>query len=333
MRRLPRLDRSLWPLLVALLAVYAVADLVRHPFLGDSGRAAEPPGGLTVWMPGTEAGDAPAALVRDAARGLRAGGRTGRVSVVPGGPSDSVAHLLSAPRPHTVELVAVTSTTLTDLARDRAERLIPLAGMRAARAQAALATATPVGVLGEDPLAIAVRRSSAIAGRDALLTGLRRAPHRWLFAVGDDTWSKAALAALVEGAGVHGHVRFSTFPSSQDALLSLRLGDVDAVLTTRSAIVADRGRGAVRSLRWPLDRPAPRAWTALYAPASLPPELVRTLRDQVRAVTRSARWHRLLAEGGRTPPARSDAALDGFLAAGSREAQALARVARAVDRR
>lgn len=303
MQRESRLGRALWIGLLVVLVAYVAADFARSPFVAPNGSAAVRPPRLTLWTAAGESGGETGAVLQQTAAALELAGHSTVVKTLPGGSSEAIADFFSqTPSEHGTDLLVVTSTTVADLAHDRRDRLVPGAAEVAALAREMLRPAQPIGVLETDPLALAVSRYSPIADTESLLAAMRSDPDRRLFGIADDTWSRVQLAALLERAGVNGHVRFSAFQSGADAGQALETGGANTVLATRGALAEDLREGKLRELNWPTGwSEAPRAWVAVVARPGLPAERVAHLRRWLGALQGDRRWRVLLQSAGRHP--------------------------------
>jgi tripartite-type tricarboxylate transporter receptor subunit TctC len=298
-----RLGRALWIGLLVVLVAYVAADFARSPFVAPNGSAAVRPPKLTLWTPAGESGGETGAVLQQTAAALELAGHSTAVKTLPGGSSEAIGDFFSqTPSDQGTDLLVVTSTTVADLAHDRRDRLVPGAAEAAALARAMLRPVQPIGVLETDPLTLAVSRYSPIAGTDSLLAAMRSDPGSRLFGIADDTWSRVQLAALLERAGVNGHVRFSVFQSGAEAGQALETGAANTVLATRGALAEDLSEGSLRELEWPMGRSeAPRAWVAVVARPDLPAERVARLRRWFAALANDRRWRVLLRSAGRHP--------------------------------
>src|ERR1700754_2806757 len=208
MKRESRLGRALWVILLVLLGGYVVADFVRSPFSAPRGAAAVRPAAVTIWVPAGGAGDESAAVLDQAAAGLEVGGHRTLVRSIPGGSAQALISFLSRHHPGRGQVLAISSTTLADLAHDRHETLVPGAAEEAALARALLRRAKPIGMLASDPIEVAVERRSPIRNDSELVASLQAAPGEQLFGIDDDTFSRDQLAALVAGADGHSEGHF-----------------------------------------------------------------------------------------------------------------------------
>jgi tripartite-type tricarboxylate transporter receptor subunit TctC len=297
MKRESRLGRALWLVLLVLLGGYVVADFVRSPFSAPRGAAATRPAAITVWVPAGGSGDESAAVLGAAAAGLELDGHRTVVKSIPGGSAQALISFLSRHSPGRGQVVAISSTTLADLAHDRRETLVPGAAEEAALARALLRRAKPVGMLASEPLELAVERASPIRDGSELLATLAAAPEELLFGIDDDTFSRDQLAAFVEGAGVDGEVHFSVLQTADEADRAIATGAAETVLVGRSAL----RDGRLRALGWPLPTPRPHAWVGLVARPSVSAAELRDLRTWVTKLQTDRHWRSHLRAEGRRP--------------------------------
>ncbi|MGH2939781.1 MAG: hypothetical protein ACRDPE_16850 [Solirubrobacterales bacterium] len=330
--REPRLGRVLWIVLLVLLGGYVVTDFVRSPFSAPRGSAAVRRVAVTIWAPAGEAGDESGAVLNAAAAWLDLGGHQTVVKSIPGGSAQAVISFLSHGRPGDGRLLAITSTTLADLAHDRRETLVPGAAEEAALARALLRRSKPVGILAAEPLELTVERGSAIRNGAELLGSLTSAPEEQLFGIDDDTFSRDQLAALVEGAGVNGEVHFTVFQSAADAGQAIESGAAQIVLAGRPALLPDIRGGRLRGLGWPLPGHRPRAWVALVAGPGTAPAALRRLRSWVVTLQTERQWRAHLRTEGRLPAAPGTRAL-AFALRHTAAADRLERIADRVESR
>jgi hypothetical protein len=334
MERESAVGRALWLTLVVLLGGYVLADLVRSPFLAPDGSAAVRPAEMTLWSPAGEADGEAGYVVQGAAAAFELGGHRTATKSIAGGSSHAVADFLShPPRDGGANLLVVTSATLADLARDRRDRLVPGAAEEAALARKLLRRATPIGLLESDPLAVAVARDSRIESSDRLLASLRSAPWQRIFGIADDTWSRVELAGLVDGAGVDGHVRFSTYHSGAEAGQAVQNGAANTVLAPRGVLRGDVRAGRLRELEWPLTGVPPRFWVALVAPPGAPRARATTLRRWVKELARDPVWRAQLRRHGRDSNHPAHASLATLLRGDSARADRLELLAQQVENR
>lgn len=255
------------------------------------------PAAVTIWAPAGEAGDESGPVLAEAVAGLELDGHPAVIKTIPGGSAEALISFLSRRTAGHGQLLAVTSTTIADLAHDRRETLVPGAAEEAALARALLRRSKPVGMLASDPLEVAVQRRSPIRNRSELIGSLAADPSEALFGIDDDTFSRDQLAALVQGAGVDGQVHFSVFQSDADAEQALASGAAQSVLVGRPAL----RHGRLRDLGWPLAGPRPRAWVALVAAPSVAAPAIDTLRSWITALQADPHWQANLRAEGRSP--------------------------------
>ena len=310
--------------MVVLGSVVAIVifSFARRPLFEGNGEASGFSHPLTLWVTGAEDGGQAEAVARQLAGCWQEDGRSVTVGVLPGGSSSAVLDFLDRVHDTPDELLLVTDTTLSDIARDRADRLLPEAQERARRALGLLADAAPITVLQGDRLALAVRAGSPVRTTPQLLALLRSQPSRPLFGIAADSWLEGNLAALVQGAGLHGDMPYGLFTSSRSAVLALDAGQTQAVLAPSGAIEEELGHARPRELAWPLEGGhAPRTWVAVIAPTGLNAGAIATLREQAHGACASAAWSRLR-EGGLATIAPAGG-LGGFVSEGTREAARL----------
>jgi tripartite-type tricarboxylate transporter receptor subunit TctC len=297
MKRESRLGRALWLVLLILLGGYVAADFVRSPFSAPRGAAAVRRAAVTIWAPAGEATDESGAVLSQAAAGLELGGHPTVVKTIPGGSTRALISFLSRRRPERGQLLAISSTTLADLAHDRRETLVPGAAEEAALARALLRHSRPVGMLASAPLEVAVDRSSAIRNGSELVATLAAEPGELLFGIDDDTFTRDQLAAFVEGAGVNGEVRFSVLQSASEAGQAISGGSAETVLAGRPALHGQH----LRTLGWPIPDPQPHAWVALVARPSVSSADLAKVRSWVDTLQTEPIWRAHLRAEGRDP--------------------------------
>lgn len=305
MKRESRLGRALWLVLLVLLGGYVVADFVRSPFSAPQGAAAVRVAAITIWVPAGEAGDEAGPVLTGAAAGLDLDDHTTVVKSIPGGSSQALISFLSRQRGGRGQLLAISSTTLADLAHDRQETLIPGVAEEAALARALLRRAKPVGMLASHPLEVAVERESPIRNGAELIASLRAAPGEQLFGIDDDTFSRDQLSVLVTDAGVDGEVHFNVFQSGSSAAGATAAGNDAAVLAGRPALRGER----LHRLGWPLSTPQPRAWVALLARPEVSASELETVRTWIAELQRDRHWRANLRHEGRRAAAPGTRAL------------------------
>jgi tripartite-type tricarboxylate transporter receptor subunit TctC len=327
MKRESRLGRALWLVLLLLLGGYVVADFVRSPFSAPRGSAAVRPAAVTIWVPAGGAGDENAAVLGQAAAGLELAGHRAVVRSIPGGSSRALITFLSRHGSGRGQVLAISSTTVADLAHDRRETLVPGAAEEAALARALLRRSKPIGMLAGEPLEVAVERGSPIRNGSELVASLAAAPEELPFGIDDDTFSRDQLAAFVEGAGVDGEVHFSVFQSADEADRAIATGDAETVLAGRPALLDAR----LRRLGWPLSTPQPRAWVGLVAGPSVDAGELAELRGWIAGLQADRHWRSNLRAEGRYPAGPGTHAL-ARLVRHTAAADRLERVAERVER-
>jgi hypothetical protein len=337
-----RVVRALWPALAGLLAIYLLVDLVSEPLLGTSGVAAPPPR-VMLWLSRTDADGAAAEVAQAAAAALGNRPRDAGVGVFHGGSSDAVQQFFDPARTDLDNaMLVVTSSTFSDLARERNDADVPGAAVDAHEAQRLLANATPIALLSSDPvlLAVPLTTSARTQRPDALLKQIRTAPSQRTWAIADDTFARGNLAALVQAAhGIApsttpGKVPFRVYPTQRDAITAVGDGAAGAALTTRSAIRSQRVAQRVRTIGWPpAAGAAPQAWVALVARPTLPASAARALRSRVAAIIASERWREQLRRSGRMPTSLAPERLRAFLGRARAAARDTQQVAASLERR
>src|SRR5262249_3055399 len=162
---------------------------------------------------------------------------------------------------------------------------------------------------------LTVRSGSPLGSPERLLESMRAAPWQRLFAIGDDTWSRAQLASLVARAGVSGNVRFRLFSSGVEADEGVRDGIADVALVRGSSWHDGvRSGGRLRELRWPFDGGVgPRSWIAVVGSPTLSSARAAHLRHSLTALEREPGWRaHERAEGREPPPLRSSSLVPSF---------------------
>jgi len=299
MKRESRLGRALWLALLILLGGYVVADFVRSPFSAPQGAAAVRGAAVTIWAPAGEAGDESGAVLTATAAGLDLADHPTVVKSIPGGSARALISFLSRRHGGRGQVLAITSTTLADLAHDRHETLVPGAAEEAALARALLRRAKPIGMLASNPVELAVERGSPIRNGSEFVASLLAAPDEQVFGIDDDTFSRDQLAALVADAGVDGEVHFNVFQSGSGAARATAAGNNVAVLAGRPALRGER----LHRLGWPLSTPQPRAWVALLARSEVDSAELGNLRAWVADLRRDRHWRANFRAEGRVAAA------------------------------
>ena len=328
-----RIGQALWPALLLAVIAFVVLDFVQHPPWVSASDAAGPPAARwTLYLAQTEAEGESAEVVRATADSLLLYGRPGATAMLPGGSSQAIGSFFAHRRP-AGRVLAISGETLADLVQERESSLFGDDPLRAARAQRLLERATPVGVLSEEELGIAVSPSSNVHNAAQLLAQLRDAGASHVFAIPNEGFEQDSLAALVRDGGVQGVVPYRVFPSAQDALLALTAGEADVILAPRAAIAAQARAHRLRELAWPtaLAGPAPRSWVELLAPSWESAASVHALRRQLHALSANATWRRLIGLQAHLQPL-SGSGLASFLPAQAARTELLQRTALRIER-
>lgn len=314
MRQESPLDRTLWTIVLTVAVLVVVLSFARQPLLGGDNEASgfTPP--LTLWLAGPQTGGEAEALAQQVASCWSQAGRPVTVGVLPGSSSTAVTDFLDRVHHAPGDLLLITSTTVSNIAHDRAAMELSVAGERGQRAARLLNDASPVAVLASDRLALAVRSSSPIRATDQLLELMRHESSRPLLGVAQNTWLDGNLAVLAQYAGLRGQVPYSAFGSSREAVVSLEAGEVEAVIAPQSALRHEASDDRLRELPWPSASGAiPRSWVAIVAPNGLSSTELTTLRAQARHLCSGATWTTIVRGDGLLPAAPSQPALAGFV--------------------
>jgi hypothetical protein len=246
--------------------------------------------------------------------GDRADARRTVAERLPGATTTAVESVLGLGEGSRRRLLVLTPQTLVQLQQDRRETIVPGVALRAERAWHQLESARAVSLVAADPLTLEVSPGSPLRTVAQLARAMRAAPERRVFGVGLDSWSRAALATLVQDARVEGTVSYRTFVSARDASRAVANRDADVVVGTRGSAEGVDPVDRLRRLSgaWPGNR-APARWIALVAPGSTPSHELRRLRARLRTVVTGRSWARTLRAQGLVRP-RPGMALDTFLA-------------------
>lgn len=291
----------MWLAVVVLVGAFVLADFARSPLFPGSGAAAIAAPQVTLWVPSSEAGGEGGEIAEAAAAGFELAGHPATVKRLPGGTSAAVTNLLARPpRDGGSDLLVVTSATLAGLARDEADRLVPGAAGQALEASALLRRSTPLGLLAEEPLALAAAPESGISTGAELIERVRREPERCVFAIDEDGWSRDQLAVLVNRVGEGGDVHFVSGDSGSLAAGALDVEGANLVMAPRDALRPELRAGRLRAVRWPLGH-APRDWVALVAPPVYGGARLGVLRGMTSALIANRAWRRRLHAQGRRP--------------------------------
>ncbi|WP_022927790.1 hypothetical protein [Patulibacter americanus] len=349
----PAWQRLAWPALLTVVVVFVLSDFLRHPFrpFQPSADAASRPSGLRLSVTGTEAADPVGAMTQALAAALNApaGRATGSAATggdtpgggraegsheadredededradatrtvaerLPGATTTAVESVLGVGEGSRRRLLVLTPQTLVQLQQDRGETIVPGVALRAERAWHQLEDARAVALVAADPLTLEVAPGSPLRTVAQLARVMRAAPERRVFGVGLDSWSRAALARLVQDARVEGTVSYRTFVSARDASRAVAGRDADVVVGTRGSAEGVDPVDRLRRLSgaWPGGQ-APTRWIALVAPGSTPAHELRRLRARLRRVVTGPSWARTLRTQGLVRP-RPGMGLDAFLA-------------------
>ncbi len=323
--------RTLWLAVVILLAAFVLADFVRSPLLPGSGAGAISAPKLTLWVPGPEASGPGGQVAAAAAAGLELAGRPTVVKHLKGGTSAALAALLSAPPRRSDDLLVISSSSLVGLARDETDAIVPGAAGSALEARALLRRAQAVGLLSRERLALASLPGSGIGDSADLVERIRRAPGSAVFAIPDDSWSRAELARLVNRSGRGGTVPFVAY-EDDDLVARARADGVSKVLLgSRGALAAEARAGRLVPLAWPVGR-APRSWVALVAPATYPRRRLAVLRAWIARLVDDPRWRRHERTDDRAPGRPWSPALEAMLRAEERRSRHDAETVPAIGR-
>lgn len=329
-RPLARSTRIAWPLLLVLVLGVAGSDLVLHPFRPFQPRAdaADRGAGLRLSIAGTEADGGPTGFAIDGApageQAVPAAGAEGSIGPVvaalattlgngaraerlAGATTTAVETVLGLADGSDHRLLVLTPQTLVQLQRDRRERIVPGVAVRAERAWRQLVRARPVATIAADPLVLSVRAGSRLRTTAQLSHDLRVAPGRRVFGIEDDSWTRAALATLVRDSGVEGTVTYRPFASAREAAIAVADGQVDVLISTRTAARAVPEHPRLRPLAGAWPGPAPARWIALVAPPATSSATLARLRARIGRALAGERWQRTLRAHGLTP---SDPRLD-----------------------
>jgi hypothetical protein len=295
-------DRSLWAIVLTIAVAIVVFSFARGPLTASDGSAVALARPLTLWVTGGEAAGETEALAQQAAACWQRGSRQANVGVLPGGSVQAVGDFLHRARGASDELLLLTSGTLSEIAY---EALRPPGSPAHARAQTTakqLLEATPVAILGQDTMSVAVRSSSPIRTTAQLLALLRSRPSRPLLGVAAEAWLEGSLATLAQTAGVQGEMPFNAYRSSREAVVSLNAGEADAIIAPHSALAVGLRQGALRQLAWPTpSSPATDGWVAIMAPSGLSAGTVASLRQQAAMLCNGDGWRRRLRRDGLSP--------------------------------
>jgi len=210
-----QLDRTLWTIVLTIAVVVVAVSFARQPLLGGGGEASGFGTPVTLWLPGPQADGQVETVAQQAAACWAGNGHAVTVGVLPGSSTSAVAGFLDSAGRTSADLLLLTSSTLSDIARDSTAPPASEAGEEARHAVRLLTQASPVAILSRDRLALAIRADSPIHTTSELLSLIRREPSRPLLGVAEDSWEQGNLAALAQSANLHGEIPYSAFRSSR----------------------------------------------------------------------------------------------------------------------
>jgi tripartite-type tricarboxylate transporter receptor subunit TctC len=326
MQRESELSRFLWTLVLAVVIALVIASFAQHPLLGGNGQASGYQQQMTLWVASADPSQETERVVQQAANRWDTRTRIALAEVLPGGGSVAdVASFLERVHGNPRDLLVVSSTTVADIAHDRAQGVASEVGLRARHAAAMLEHAPPIAVVCADPLLLAVPRDSPVRDLEAPpAAGSGSSPSTPLFSVANDTWETSNLAALVERYSLTGRIPYEVVSSARAAIVATTSGQASVVLAPRSEIRGELHSGRMRQLPWPRRQSAePESWIAILGSIGLSRAQVRSLRAQARDLYGSSGWESVLRGDGLTPASVPQAALPHFVDANLDRAMAL----------
>ncbi len=313
MQRESDLGRILWTVVLLAVIALVVANFAQGPLLGGDGDASGFAQPLTLWVASTDPSDEAERVVQQAASRWDTPTRLASAEVLPGGSVEGVLSFLDRIHGDPRDLLVVSSTTLADIAYDRAQPQLSEVSRRARQAARLLRSAPPIAVVSADALLLAVPRDSPLKD----IQGLSSAdfqPATPMFSVADDSWETSNLASLVERYGLTGRIPYSAVSSPRDAVVDTNAGRASVVLAPRSEIRRELRAGRMRRLPWPRGQgSAPETWIAIMGSTGLSPSRVASLRIEAHKLYDSPVWHDELRRDGLSPVSLSAAALRGFI--------------------
>jgi len=329
----PPLIRSLWTIVLIAAIAAVVLSFARQPLFGGDGSAVGLGRPLTLWVTGAESGGEAEAVARQAAGCWQVREHPATVGVLSGEPSAAVAAFLTRLHGAPDDLLVVTSSTLAKIAHDDGAAIAPEVREQAQHAIRLLEGATPISVLASEAVALAVPADSPIHSSTQLLAAMRESSMPPLLGVAANPWLQGNLAALVQGADMHGPMPYVLYDSSRQAVASIDSGSGGVIVTPFSAIHSELSHGAVRELPWPeFAGPPPHGWVAVVAPPGLSGSEIASLRAQAGRLCTRATWHRLLHGDGLAPVADSHEGFATFMHDGLSEATRLQALAARIVR-
>jgi hypothetical protein len=313
MRRESELGRILWCLvLIGTLAV-VVASFLQRPLFGEDGEASGFAQPMTLWVASADFADEAQRVIEQATSRWDTPTRIASAEVLPGGSVAGVTSFLARVHDNPDELLVISSSTLADVAHDRAAPRASEVGMQARYAAALLERAPVIAVVCTDPLLLAVPRDSPLHSLQGLSTD-GMAGSTPLFSVAQESWETANLAALVERYGLTGRIPYSVASSAHAAVTATETGQASVVLAPRSEIRGQLRAGRMRQLPWPADRgSAPQSWIAILGPTGLSAAQLQYLRARARELYSGSAWATVLRADGLSPASSAPAALARFV--------------------
>lgn len=327
------LDRSLWPLVLTAAAVLVVLSFAKGPLSSSSGAASATGKPLTLWVAGGEATGETETLAHQLAACGELGDKSTTVGLLPGGSVEAVEDFLSNAHGVSGELLLLTSGLLSQVVYDAREPADSETGELGRATARALRSATPLAVIGNDEVSLAVRARSSIDTTAQLLALARGTPSRPLFGIAAEPWLEGSLATVAQAAGVQGTMPFDAERSIREAVVTLDAGETAAVLAPHSSLVGDVRAGRLRELPWPSWRArAPQSWIAIVAPSGLGAGTVGQLRRQASKLCSAGVWHRRLRSDGLSTASERPGTLHGLIDSGLDEATRTQALAAAIVR-
>lgn len=320
MRRESDLSRFLWTLVLVAVIALVITNFAERPLLGGDGKALGFQQPMTLWVASDDPSPQAERVVQQAAGQWDSRTRFASIEVLPGGSVAGVASFLDRVHRDSSDLLVISSTTIADIARERAQPVGSEASEQAHHVTALLRDAPPIAVVCADPLLFAVPRDSSLRDLQGL-SGPYSTPSKPLFSIANDSWETSNLAALVERYGLTGRIPYTEAPSANEAVITTASGQASVVFAPRSEIQRELRRGRVRQLPWPpgLGRP-PLSWIAIVGPTGLSSGQIASLRHQARRLYQGHGWDAVLQADGLSPTSVSPAALPNFVNSNLRQA-------------
>jgi hypothetical protein len=335
MRRESELGRVLWTLVLVAVIAVVVASFAQRPLLGGDEEASGFAAPLTLWVASANPGSEAERVVQQAASRWDTSNRIASAEVLPGGSVAGVTSFFERIHHDPGDLLVISSSTIADIAHDRARPRLSEISLQARHAAGLLSSAPPIAVVSADPLLLAVPRDSPLKD----LQGLSESGEETstpLFSVADDSWETSNLANLVERYGLTGRIPYDVLPSSRNAVIETDSGQASVVLAPRSEIRDELRTGRMRQLPWPrgMGNPPtpPETWIAILGGTGLSTEQVASLRAQARELYDNRAWREVLRGDGLSPVSLSAAGLHRFVNTNLSEAEELQGTAARVER-